>query len=97
MVTISSHIKNVLEQHKSRVGHAEGTPESKWVLLDCGDVVIHIFDKETRNFYNLERLWGDAPKLKVKEKQSKHAPKKKKKKTAKAKKKVKLKARKKKS
>lgn len=41
----------------------EGEDDAQWVLLDYGDVVIHIFDTPTRAFYDLERLWGDAPRL----------------------------------
>jgi ribosome-associated protein len=40
--------------------HAEGLSSMNWVLLDFGSLVVHIFDKENRRFYNLERVWGDA-------------------------------------
>ena len=43
--------------------HREGTPNSGWVLLDFSDVVIHIFSPEEREFYNLERLWSQAPQV----------------------------------
>ena len=45
-----------------RMLHREGAREAHWILLDYHDVVVHIFDEQTRQFYDLERLWGDAPK-----------------------------------
>jgi len=76
---IAKNIKEILDKHNLKVRHMEGTPENKWVLLDCGDVVAHIFNKETRNFYSLERLWSDAPVVRLtKERKRKHATKKKK-------------------
>lgn len=41
----------------------EGTDHGKWVLLDYGDVIIHVFDKATRDYYDLEHLWADAPRI----------------------------------
>lgn len=43
----------------------EGLPEAKWALLDFGDLVIHVFQPEEREFYRLEKLWGDAPRLEL--------------------------------
>lgn len=45
----------------------EGSQTALWILMDYYDVVIHIFYKETREFYSLERLWSDAPKLDIDE------------------------------
>jgi len=45
----------------------EGLQASGWVLMDYGDVVIHVFRKETREFYAIERLWNDAPHVNVEE------------------------------
>jgi ribosome-associated protein len=43
------------------VKRLEGYDAARWVLVDMGDVVAHVFHKDERQFYNLERLWGDAP------------------------------------
>lgn len=43
------------------VKQLEGFDEAKWVLVDLGDVVAHVFHRDERSYYNLERLWGDAP------------------------------------
>jgi len=43
-----------------KLGHIEGLQTANWVLMDFGSIIVHIFDKESRRFYNLERLWGDA-------------------------------------
>jgi len=43
--------------------HVEGLETGNWILLDFIDVIVHIFSKETREFYGLERLWGDAPRV----------------------------------
>lgn len=46
--------------------HIEGYAGAQWILLDYIDCVVHIFLKEIREFYGLERLWGDAPKYEIK-------------------------------
>lgn len=58
---ISDAVLTVLRQRGVRPLHSEGLSQAKWVLLDFGDFVAHIFDQETRGFYALERLWSDAP------------------------------------
>lgn len=57
---IADNLTEKLPKHELRILRVEGLPESRWVLLDCGDLVIHIMQEEERSFYNLERLWGDA-------------------------------------
>ncbi len=47
--------------------HVEGYDVATWILLDYGDVIVHVFREAERGFYGLERLWGDAPRLKVQE------------------------------
>jgi ribosome-associated protein len=43
--------------------HVEGETEAKWLLMDYGDVVVHIFEEQTRMYYSLEKLWGEAPRV----------------------------------
>lgn len=49
------------------VKRVEGAKNSKWLLVDLGDIVCHIFDKDERKKYNLEKLWGDMPHLNISE------------------------------
>jgi ribosome-associated protein len=63
--TIVESVQAALRHEGLRLRHREGTAASGWLLLDCGDVVVHVFLDETRTFYALERLWGDAPVLSV--------------------------------
>ena len=43
--------------------HVEGEAESTWMLMDYGDVVVHVFEERTRAYYGLDSLWGDAPRV----------------------------------
>lgn len=56
---ISEEARNLDQQRFGRAGYEQ----AKWILLDYVDVVVHIFNKEYREFYNLEMLWGDAEKI----------------------------------
>ncbi|MEJ2054145.1 MAG: ribosome silencing factor [Calditrichaceae bacterium] len=57
---ISDHIEESMRKKGVRLYQKEGYQTLKWVLLDYVDVVVHIFDKRTREFYGVERLWADA-------------------------------------
>jgi ribosome-associated protein len=63
--TIAEAVRGALRAEGVRPRHNEGSAESGWLLLDYGDVVMHVFLDETRGFYALERLWGDAPLVSV--------------------------------
>ena len=58
---IADGIGHALAGTGIRPSHVEGGPEATWVLMDYGDVVMHIFDDQARSYYSLDRLWGDAP------------------------------------
>ncbi len=55
--------RRLLTEAGKKPTHIEGLRQSEWVLLDYIDFVVHVFLKEKREFYRLERLWGDAPAL----------------------------------
>ena len=58
---IAREMKEKAEEKEYTVKRIEGFDEARWVLVDLGDVVAHIFHRDERSYYNLERLWGDAP------------------------------------
>lgn len=58
---IAREIREKAEEQGYSLKRMEGFDEARWVLIDIGDVVVHVFHKEERSYYNLERLWGDAP------------------------------------
>ena len=63
--TIAEGIRRELKDEGVRPLHSEGRVESGWVLLDYGDVLVHVFLGDTRAYYALERLWGDAPSVPI--------------------------------
>jgi ribosome-associated protein len=60
---IADSIGHTLAQAGIRYSHIEGAADARWVLMDYGDVVVHVFDEETRTYYSLEKLWGEAPRI----------------------------------
>ena len=62
---ITDAIRGELKSEGARPLHAEGVAASGWILLDYGDVLMHVFLEDTRAYYALERLWGDAPSIPV--------------------------------
>ena len=64
--SITNHLKKELSKKKIKPFQIEGLDYCEWVLMDYFDVVIHIFKKEIRDFYNIERLWADAKIKKIK-------------------------------
>ena len=57
---IADAIEEVLRKQGARILHREGTADTGWVLMDFGDVIVHIFGAKEREYYRLERLWSDA-------------------------------------
>ncbi|MBI4354600.1 MAG: ribosome silencing factor [Candidatus Omnitrophica bacterium] len=72
IAAIAEEIDRELTRRGGDVLHVEGLKERvaaasglSWVLIDCGDLVVHVFNPPAREFYQLERLWADAPRLAV--------------------------------
>src|SRR5688572_30104678 len=61
--SIAEHIIEELKKEDVRPSHVEGLRTGRWVLIDYIDFVVHVFHPAAREFYQLERLWGDAPTL----------------------------------
>lgn len=59
---IADHLVDELKKDEVRPEHIEGLRGARWVLIDYVDFVVHIFHPQARQFYQLETLWGDAPK-----------------------------------
>lgn len=64
---IADAIETALRELHVRPNHVEGYERAEWILIDCFDFIVHIFNPETRAFYALERLWGNAERIDVPE------------------------------
>ena len=58
---IAENVTKALKENGIKNLHVEGMPNCDWVLIDSGDVIVHVFRPEVREFYNLERLWTQSP------------------------------------
>ena len=64
--TIVDEVEHALTEYDgSKPISIEGLADASWVLLDYGDIVVHVFLDETRAYYDLDRLWGDVPRLEI--------------------------------
>jgi ribosome-associated protein len=61
--SVAREMEEAGQERKYRVYGRAGMQQGRWVVLDFVDVVVHLFDEEFRNFYDLELLWGDAPRI----------------------------------
>ena len=63
VATMAQKLAERVKQSTGRSARIEGLPVADWVLIDAGDIIVHLFRPEVRTFYNLERMWGftDAP------------------------------------
>lgn len=64
---IKDNVEEQCELNGYEVKAIEGLRDSQWILIDLGDIVVHIFEGEARDNYNLEKLWGDMPRVDISE------------------------------
>lgn len=62
---IARGVKDIADEQGINVKRMEGFEQARWILIDLEDVICHIFHRDERSYYNLEKLWGDAPKRQV--------------------------------
>jgi ribosome-associated protein len=61
--SLSEHVEEAVEKNGGNVLRREGVQDARWIVLDFGDVILHLFNDETRLFYHLERLWCEGEKI----------------------------------
>lgn len=62
---IADEVEDKLSEQRIKCSNREGYETMNWILLDYFDVIVHVFKNEARNYYNLEKFWGDAPVIEV--------------------------------
>ena len=62
---LSGEVEHKLTEAGVAVGHIEGHGNGTWVLMDYGCVAVHVFSREARDFYNLDKLWGDSESIDI--------------------------------
>ncbi len=62
---IAEGLKDECAEHGYEIKRLEGYDHARWILIDLGEIVVHVFHKEERTYYNLEKLWGDAPTIEL--------------------------------
>lgn len=65
VAALAKNIEGDLREEQFRCLSVEGLPRAAWVLMDYGDVIVHIFHQDTRGYYDLESLWMDAPRIPI--------------------------------
>lgn len=63
VVAIADHVEDELAKNGIYTKYKDGMKTGRWVVMDYHDILVHIFHKEERDYYNLERLWNDAKKI----------------------------------
>jgi len=63
--SIARSVKETVEKNGGSIQVMEGFEQARWIVIDTEYVVCHIFHKDERSYYNLERLWGDAPQIQL--------------------------------
>ncbi|MEG0253962.1 MAG: ribosome silencing factor [Vagococcus sp.] len=61
VLAIANEVIDEAQKNQVEIKRVEGKESARWILIDLGDVIVHIFHSEEREFYNLEKLWSDAP------------------------------------
>ena len=65
LLALKDHIEEACDKEGYFVKNIEGRKNSKWILMDYGDIIVHIFDQDERDNYNLEKLWSDMPRIDI--------------------------------